>query len=46
MAIDHQIKDKILQYDINSEAAKLSALSSSKFNKYEYLAGVEILLSK
>ena len=32
-----------LQYDINREAAKISALSSGKIDKYEYLTGDEIL---
>ena len=35
----------MLQYDINREAAKISALSSGKIDKYEYLAGEEILPS-
>ena len=43
MTIDDQIKYEKLQYDINREAAKISALSSGKFNKYEYLTGEEIL---
>ena len=45
MTIDDQIRDEKLQYDINREAAKISALSSKKFGKYEYLTGEEILLS-
>ena len=45
MTIDDQIKDEKLQYGINREAAKISALSSGKFNKYEYLTGEEILPS-
>ena len=45
MIIDDQIRDEKLQYDINREAAKISALSSNKFNKYEYLTGEEILPS-
>ena len=45
MAIKDQIKDKKLQYDINREAAKISALSSGKIDKYEYLTGEEILPS-
>ena len=45
MTIDDQIRDEKLQYDINREAAKISALSSKKFNKYEYLTGEEILPS-
>ena len=28
-----------MQYDINREAAKISALSSGKTDKYEYLTG-------
>ena len=35
MAIEDQIKDEKLQYDINREAAKISALLSGKINKYE-----------
>ena len=45
MAIEDQIKDEKLQYDINREAAKISALSSGKIDKYEYLTGEEVLLS-
>ena len=45
MAIDHQIKDKKLQYHINKEAAKISALSSGKIYKHEYLTDEEILPS-
>ena len=45
MAIEDQIKDEKLQYDINREAGKISALSSGKLDKYEYLTGEEILPS-
>ena len=45
MTIDDQIRDEKLQYDINREAAKTSALLSGKINKYEYLTGEEILPS-
>ena len=45
MTIEDQIRDEKLQYDINSEAAKISALSSGKIDKYEYLTGEEILPS-
>ena len=45
MTFEDQIKDEKLQYDINREAAKISALSSSKLDKYEYLTGEEILPS-
>ena len=37
MRIDDKIEDEKFQYDINREAAKLSALSSGKTDKYEYL---------
>ena len=45
MTIEDQIKDEKLQYDINREAAKISALSSGKLDKYEYLTSEEILPS-
>ena len=45
MTIEDQIRDENLQYDINREAAKISALSSGKIDKYEYLTGEEILPS-
>ena len=45
MTIDDQIKDEKLQYDVNREAAKISALSPGKIDKYEYLTGEEILPS-
>ena len=44
MTIDNKTKDEKLQYDTNREAAKISALSSGKIDKYEYLTGKEILL--
>ena len=43
MTIDNKIRDEKLQYDINREAAKISALSSGKVDKYEHLTGEEIL---
>ena len=45
MTIEDQIKDEKLQHDINRVAAKISALSSGKIDKYEYLTGEEILPS-
>ena len=45
MTIEVQIKDEKLQYDINRETAKISALSSGKIDKYEYLTGEEIVPS-
>ena len=37
MTIDVKIKDEKLQYDVNNEGAKISALLSGKINKYNYL---------
>ena len=45
MTINDQIKDEKQQYNINSEAAKISALSSGKLHKNEYLTGEDILPS-
>ena len=45
MTINDQIRDEKLQYDNNREAAKISALSSRKVHKYEYLPGEDILPS-
>ena len=45
MTVDDQIRDEKLQYHINRKAAKVSALSSGKINKSEYLTGEEILPS-
>ena len=45
MTTEDKIRDEILQYDINREAAKISASSPGKIDKYEYLTGEEILPS-
>ena len=45
MTTDYEIRGEKLQYDINREAAKVSALSSGKTDKYKYLTGEEILSS-
>ena len=45
MTIEIKIKDEKLQFDVNREAAKKSALSSGQIDKYEYLTGEEILPS-
>ena len=42
MTINDQIRDEKLRYDINREAAKISALSSGNIDKYEYLTGEDI----
>ena len=45
MSIDDKIRDEKLQYDGNREATKISALSSGKIGKHEYLTGEEIVSS-
>ena len=45
MIIDDKIRDEKLQYGINREAAKISALLSGKIDKYKYFTGEEILPS-
>ena len=45
MVIDDKCADDKLQYEYNREAAKISALSSGKIDKYEYLTVEEILSS-
>ena len=45
MTINDQIGHEKLQYDINREAAKISALSWNKIGEYEYLTVEEILPS-
>ena len=45
MAIEDKIINEKLQYDMNREAAKISASSPAKIDKYEYLTGEERLPS-
>ena len=45
MTIIDQIRDEKLQYYINKKAAKISALSSKIFHKYEYLTDEDVLPS-
>ena len=45
MRINDQIRDEKLHYDIDRDAAKISALSSGKTHKYEHLTGEDILPS-
>ena len=45
MTIEDQIRDEKLQYYINTEVEKISALSSGKTDKCEYLTEEEILPS-
>ena len=46
MTINDNIREEKLQYDINREATKISALSSDRIHKYEYLTGEDILPTK
>ena len=43
MTINDKIRDEKLQYNIYRETTKISALSSGKIDKYEYLTGEEML---
>ena len=45
MTIDDKIRAEKVQYGINREATKISAFSSGKIDKYEYLTGEKILPS-
>ena len=45
MTTDDKIEDEKLQYGINREARKISALSPKKIDKHEYLTGKGILPS-
>ena len=40
--LDDKIKAKKAQYDLDREAAKISALSSGELEKYEYLTGEDL----
>ena len=43
MAINDQIRDEKPPYDINRKAMEISALSTDKIGKYEYLTAKEML---
>ena len=45
MTVSDKIRDDKLQYDINREATRISALSSGRIHKYEYFTGEDILPS-
>ena len=45
MTTDGKIKDENPKYDINRQAAKISPLSSGKFDIYDHLTGKQILSS-
>ena len=44
--LDDKIKTNKAQYDLDREAFKISALSSSELEKYEYLTGEDLGNSK
>ena len=44
MTIDDKIRDEKLQYNIDRETVKISALSSGKIDKYEYVTGEKYYL--
>ena len=45
MKIDDKVGDEKVQYNINREGAKISALLSGEIDKQEFLTGEEILSS-
>ena len=45
MTINDQIRYEKLQYDINRQTSKISALSSGNIQKYEYLTDKDIVPS-
>ena len=45
MTVDNKIRDEKPQYSFKKESEQISALSSGKINKYEFLTGEEILPS-
>ena len=40
--LNDKIKENQAQYDLDREAAKISALSSKELDKYEYLTGEDL----
>ena len=40
--LDRKIKQNEAQYDLDREAAKISAFSSNNLDKYEYLTGADL----
>ena len=43
MTNDDKVRDEKLKYNINREAVNMSALSSGKIDKYEFVTSEEIL---
>ena len=44
--LNRKIKQNEAQYDLDRKAAKISALSSSNLDKYEYLTGEDLNLKQ
>ena len=44
--LNRKIKQNEAQYDLDREAAKISALSSNNLDKYEYLTGEDLGLQQ
>ena len=44
--LNRKIKQNEAEYDLDRKAAKISALSSSKLDKYEYLTGEDLNLKQ
>ena len=40
--LDYKIRSNIVQYDLDRQNAKISALSSGELDKYEYLTGEDL----
>ena len=40
--LDRKIKQNEAQYDLDREAAKISAISSNNLDKYKYLTGEDL----
>ena len=44
--IDYKIEQNKVQYDLDKQTAKISALSSRNVSKYEFLTGKDVLPEK
>ena len=44
--LNRRIKQNESPYDLDRKAVKISAFSSNNLDKYEYLTGSQVLLSK
>ena len=44
--IDNKIEENKAQYDLDRQAANISALSLGSVNRYEFLTGKDVMLEK